>query len=46
MREAGVSDFSVGIYQSTRRHTLDDSTLPSYASRPSVESWWADGEKT
>jgi len=27
MGEADVSDCSVGIYQSTRRHTSDDSTL-------------------
>jgi len=46
MVEAGVSDSSVGMYHSTRRHTSDDSNLPSYAFRPSVESWWADGQKS
>lgn len=45
MGGAGVSDSSVGIYQSTRRHTSDDNTPPSYTSRPSVASGWADGQK-
>jgi len=45
MGEGGVSDSSVGMYQSKRRHTSDDSTLLSFTSRPSVESWWADGQK-
>jgi hypothetical protein len=44
-KEAGTPEPFVAIYQSTRRHTSEDTTLPLYTFRPSVESFWVEVQK-